>query len=156
MPVLIERSPGERDLVCGGFLGWDAIAALRRLGLDPAHLGAVPIGRLRLVSGRRIVEADLPEGHKLFAMNCALCHGTDAVSGQAAGPDLRESAIALDGDAFWSVLHEGVLRQRGMPRFAGLTRAEADKIRNYLRAASREALGTRKPTAYPSMNFGGS
>lgn len=61
MPVLIERSPGERDLVCGGFLGWDAIAALRRLGLDPAHLGAVPIGRLRLVSGRRIVEADLPK-----------------------------------------------------------------------------------------------
>ena len=27
-PVVIERSPGERDLVCGGFLGWDAIAAL--------------------------------------------------------------------------------------------------------------------------------
>ena len=25
MPVLIERAPGERDLVCGGFLGWDAI-----------------------------------------------------------------------------------------------------------------------------------
>lgn len=60
MPVLVERSSGERDLVCGGFLGWDAIAALNKLGLDPAHLGAVPIGRLRLVSGRRIVEAALP------------------------------------------------------------------------------------------------
>ena len=51
MPVLIERCPGERDLVCGGFLGWDALAALRRLGLDPAALGARPIHRLRLVSG---------------------------------------------------------------------------------------------------------
>ena len=61
MPVLIERSPAERDLVCGGFLGWDAIAALRRIGLDPALLGAVPIGRLRLVSGRKAVEADLPK-----------------------------------------------------------------------------------------------
>lgn len=61
MPVVIERSPGARDLVCGGFLGWDALASLRRIGLDPAHLGAVAIGRLRLVSGRRSVEADLPK-----------------------------------------------------------------------------------------------
>jgi len=61
MPVLIERSPGERDLVCGGFLGWDSLAALQRLGLDPAALGAKPIRRLRLVSGTRMVEAALPK-----------------------------------------------------------------------------------------------
>jgi flavin-dependent dehydrogenase len=61
MPVLIDRSPGERDIVCGGFLGWDAIAALRRLGLDPATLGARPIQRLRLVAGARTVEAALPK-----------------------------------------------------------------------------------------------
>ena len=59
-PVVIERSPGERDLVCGGFLGWDALAALRKLGLDPATLGARPIHRLRLVAGRKVVEAALP------------------------------------------------------------------------------------------------
>jgi flavin-dependent dehydrogenase len=59
-PVVIERSPGERDLVCGGFLGWDAIASLKKLGLDPASLGARPIHRLRLVAGRRIVETALP------------------------------------------------------------------------------------------------
>ena len=61
MPVLIERCPGERDVVCGGFLGWDALAALKRLGLDAAALGARPIHRLRLVSGGRIVEAALPK-----------------------------------------------------------------------------------------------
>lgn len=60
MPVVIERCPGERDLVCGGFLGWDALAALKRLGLDPASLGARPIRRLRLVAGRKTIEADLP------------------------------------------------------------------------------------------------
>ena len=59
-PELVERCPGERDLVCGGFLGWDAIAALKRLGLDPARLGARPIQRLRLVSGTRMVERALP------------------------------------------------------------------------------------------------
>jgi flavin-dependent dehydrogenase len=60
MPVLIERAAGERDLVCGGFLGWDAIAELHKLGLDPAMLGAKPIHRLRLVSGDQAVEATLP------------------------------------------------------------------------------------------------
>lgn len=60
MPVLIERSPGERDLVCGGFLGWDAIAQLKKLGLDPASLGAKPIHRLRLIAGRKVVETELP------------------------------------------------------------------------------------------------
>lgn len=60
MPVVIERSPGERDLVCGAFLGWDSVAALKRLGLDPAALGARPIHRLRLVAGTRTVETLLP------------------------------------------------------------------------------------------------
>jgi flavin-dependent dehydrogenase len=46
--------------VCGGFLGWDAIAALKRLGLDPAALGARPIRRVRLTARRRTVEAPLP------------------------------------------------------------------------------------------------
>ena len=59
-PELIERSVGERDVVCGGFLGWDALACLRRLGIDPAALGARPIGKLRLVAGTRSVEAALP------------------------------------------------------------------------------------------------
>ncbi len=61
MAVLVERAPGERDIVCGGFLGWDALAALKRLGLDPAQLGARPIHRLRLVAGARVVETDLPK-----------------------------------------------------------------------------------------------
>jgi flavin-dependent dehydrogenase len=59
-PLLIERSEGPRDVVCGGFLGWDALAALGRLGIDPAALGARPIRRLRLVTARRTVEAALP------------------------------------------------------------------------------------------------
>ena len=59
-PELIERTRGDRDVVCGGFLGWDALARLRRLGVDPDALGARPIRRLRLVAGRRVVEADLP------------------------------------------------------------------------------------------------
>ena len=59
-PVLVDRGTGPRDLVCGGFLGWDALAALERLGIDPAALGGRPIRRLRLVAAGRSVEAALP------------------------------------------------------------------------------------------------
>jgi flavin-dependent dehydrogenase len=57
---VIERSEGPHDIVCGGFLGWDALAAIRRLGVDPDALGARPIRRLRLVTAKRRLEAPLP------------------------------------------------------------------------------------------------
>ncbi|MDB5694111.1 MAG: monooxygenase FAD-binding protein, partial [Alphaproteobacteria bacterium] len=57
---IFERSPGPQDMVCGGFLGWDALAAVRGLGVDAAALGARPIARLRLVSAEDAVEAALP------------------------------------------------------------------------------------------------
>ena len=59
-PLLIERSAGPHDKVCGGFLGWDSLAALARMGVDTVALGARPISRLRLVSSRHSVEARLP------------------------------------------------------------------------------------------------
>lgn len=59
-PLLIERSAEPRDVVCGGFLGWDALAGLRRLGIEPDDLGARPIHRLRLVAGTRRIETALP------------------------------------------------------------------------------------------------
>jgi flavin-dependent dehydrogenase len=97
MPVLIERCPGERDLVCGGFLGWDALAALNRLGLDAAALGARPIRRLRLVSGGRIVEAALPReaaGLSRRRLDAALLHMAE----EAGAAVLRgRTARALDG-----------------------------------------------------------
>jgi len=59
-PLLIERHRDPHDVVCGGFLGWDALAALARLGVDAALLGARPIHRMRLVAGERRIEAPLP------------------------------------------------------------------------------------------------
>jgi len=60
VPELIERTAGPHDIVCGGFLGWDALAALRGLGIEPGALGARPITRLRLVSSARVREVALP------------------------------------------------------------------------------------------------
>ena len=57
---LIERTAEAHDSVCGGFLGWDALAALGKLGTDAAALGARPIAHLRLCSASNRVEAPLP------------------------------------------------------------------------------------------------
>jgi flavin-dependent dehydrogenase len=61
-PHLIERSRGPRDVVCGAFLGWDALASLKPLGLEPEALGARPIDQIRLVSPEAVAEARLPHG----------------------------------------------------------------------------------------------
>ncbi len=59
-PLVIERTRAASPVVCGGFLGWDALAALRKLGVDAAALGARPVSRVRLLTRHRSVEADLP------------------------------------------------------------------------------------------------
>lgn len=59
-PLLIERHAEPRDTVCGGFLGWDALAALQRLGVDPWALGAQPIRSVRIIAGNRVIERPLP------------------------------------------------------------------------------------------------
>ncbi len=83
--------------------------------------------------------ADVAAGHMLF-MQCALCHGRDAVSAGAPAPDLRESHIALDPQSLWKVLHDGILLQSGMPRFETLSRKEEQEIYAYIRARARAAL----------------
>lgn len=61
IPVrLIERDSGPHHKVCGEFLSIEAQSDLRRLGLDPLRLGAVPIDRVRLVRRNRRAEAMLP------------------------------------------------------------------------------------------------
>jgi quinohemoprotein ethanol dehydrogenase len=88
-------------------------------------------------------EEDVKAGQQLF-MACALCHGRDGESSGTA-PDLRESAVALDFDSLWTVVHDGALLPKGMPRFEDLTRDQVHQIYSYIRARAREALGTRKP-----------
>lgn len=59
-PLLIERKLRAEGIVCGGFLSWDTLASLKRLGVAAEALGAHPIGRARIVAAGRTVEARLP------------------------------------------------------------------------------------------------
>lgn len=59
-PILIERTGGPIDKVCGDFLSQDTIKRAQLLGVDPTALGAAPIHRIRLTHGERAVDAALP------------------------------------------------------------------------------------------------
>ena len=98
MPIVVERCPGDRDVVCGGFLGWDALAALRRLGLEPSRLGARPIHRLRLAAGGRTVEAELP--HPAAGLSRRRLDSALLMAAEEAGAAVLRgrTARALDGD----------------------------------------------------------
>ncbi|MGE3691223.1 MAG: PQQ-dependent dehydrogenase, methanol/ethanol family [Novosphingobium sp.] len=85
-----------------------------------------------------LAQADIEHGSELFH-RCMGCHGRNAegVGGPAA--DLRESPLAFDREALWSVVHDGALLSQGMPRFASLTREQVDQIWSYIRAEARKA-----------------
>ena len=93
-----------------------------------------------------IAEADIEAGHKLYSLYCGACHGREAESAGAPAPDLRESTIALHPESLWSVLHDGALLSRGMPRFLMLNEEQVRQLHASIRARAREALGARKPT----------
>ena len=97
--------------------------------------------RVNPLDDPRIVirDADVSAGKALY-MNCVLCHGRELSSAGAPAPDLRESAIAIDREAFWKVVHDGTLMPQGMPQFEDLTREQVDELYAYIRAGARAAL----------------
>jgi flavin-dependent dehydrogenase len=103
---IVERHRTPQDVVCGGFLGWDALAALRSLGVDPAALGARPIARLRLVSARDEVEAALPHpaaGLSRKRLDAALLEAAEQAGARVRcgiavrSADLPGRALRVDG-----------------------------------------------------------
>jgi quinohemoprotein ethanol dehydrogenase len=84
--------------------------------------------------------AAVAAGDALYHGACLGCHGGNLMSSGAPGPDLRESAIALDPEALWQVLHDGTLLPRGMPRFPQYTRDQVRQLHSYIRSGAREEL----------------
>jgi quinohemoprotein ethanol dehydrogenase len=78
-------------------------------------------------------------GKALF-MACAACHGRQAVGAGGPAPDLRESPLPLNPEAFWSVVHDGPLIQRGMPRVSLFGKPQVEALRQYVRSRARAEL----------------
>ncbi|MBP1807538.1 NAD(P)/FAD-dependent oxidoreductase [Rubellimicrobium aerolatum] len=132
--VLLERTTGAHDKVCGEFLSFEAQEELAALGLDLPALGAVPIGRVAVERGTRRVEAALPFEARslsrrvldeaLLARAAAL--GVEVRRGARVTGLVREGAgwaVAVDGGeavAAWDVmLATGKHDLRGLPRPEG-------------------------------------
>jgi len=91
----------------------------------------------------KIDEAAAKAGAGLY-MACGLCHGSDLVGAGSPAPDLRESRLALDPNAFYSVVHDGALLPRGMPRFENLSREQVMQLYAYIRSGARKAAAAER------------
>ncbi|WCT73257.1 FAD-dependent monooxygenase [Sphingomonas naphthae] len=135
--LVIERSNGPHDLVCGAFLGWDALARLERLGIDVAALGATRIDRVRLIAGGRIAEARLP-------------HPAAGLSRARLDEALRAHAVTLGVE---------VRRGTAIRRIEGRTLhlAEGDPIESdslFLATGKHDLRGQTRPHApHPSVGL---
>ncbi len=146
-PRLVERSPGDRDVVCGGFLSWDTIAALKALGIDAAALGARPIERLRIVSGNRIVEARLPRtagGLSRRRLDAALLGAAEAAGalverGRSARA-IEDGAVRLDDGE--TIGADAIFLATGKHELRGAARDRAQSAAP-MSAGLRTTLGPR-------------
>jgi quinohemoprotein ethanol dehydrogenase len=76
-------------------------------------------------------------GNIVYLQHCTQCHGVAVVAAGIA-PDLRHSAVPVDRLAFESVVRNGALLSRGMPRFEELSDTQLSDLRQYLRAMGHE------------------
>ena len=128
---LIERSTAPQDSVCGAFLGWDALASIGALGLDPDALGAHRITRVRIVTAGRSIETALPHAaaglsrHRLDA--ALLAHAAAAGARIDRGVAIRAvegttlrlaDEARLTGDALFLATGKHDVRGAARPRAA--------------------------------------
>jgi len=120
-------------------------------GFAASAVGKTPVQRAPARAGSDVDplvnhERAQRAGAKLFARECAACHGSNAEgNGEAlplAAPEVREAA---PGALFW-VLTNGSLA-RGMPSFAHLPAAQRWQIVEYLKALR---FGSNVPQTNPS------
>jgi len=107
-----------------------------------------PGARNPAAEAARAAAAD--RGHKIFAQDCAVCHGEDATGGR--GPDLiRSSLVRHDkgGDLIGQVVSQG-RPDKGMPPFS-LSPNELSDLLAFIQAQlTLFDLHTRVPGGYPN------
>ncbi|QLC25623.1 FAD-binding monooxygenase [Parasphingopyxis algicola] len=59
-PLVLERHAETPDLLCGGFLSWQTLETLKRIGLESGRLGGHAIDRVGIFVGDRSRIARLP------------------------------------------------------------------------------------------------
>lgn len=104
-----------------------------------AKLPETPISVIRPIRVQGFVPdaAKARRGEQLFDLTCAICHGTNALSGGGA-PDLRASPLAADPAQLQRIVLEGLLSALGMPRYSDFKPADVESIYHYIRLKAAE------------------
>jgi quinohemoprotein ethanol dehydrogenase len=96
------------------------------------------------VPGEKLDAKSIAMGKNLW-IACGACHGKGLRAAGGPAPDLRESAIPADAEAFKTLLKEGTLIERGMPRFTLFGDTVIEGLRQYIRfEAQAEAARQKK------------
>jgi quinohemoprotein ethanol dehydrogenase len=91
------------------------------------------------VPGEKLDPKAIAMGKNLW-IACGACHGKGVTGTGGPAPDLRESGIPTDPDAFYTVLHDGVLKERGMPQFTLFGKPVVEGLRQYIRSEAQAEL----------------
>lgn len=107
--VLLEKERGAHHKVCGEFLSAEAVGYLRRAGLDPLRLGAVPIDKLRVSVKRTVIEAGLP--FRALSLSRNLLDAALLARAGEAGCQVRRGAtvqgLSRNGGCWFAELADG-------------------------------------------------
>lgn len=134
--LLLERSAGPHDKVCGEFLSFEAQEELGRLGIDLRALGAVPIDRAVMTCGRR--RAETPLGFDALSLSRRVLDEALLARAQQTGAEVRRGrrtvALLREGSG-WTAGIEGGERLRA--RHLILATGKHD-LRGWKRPAGRQ------------------
>jgi quinohemoprotein ethanol dehydrogenase len=82
----------------------------------------------------------IAEGAHAFNNSCSICHGDAAVAGVLV-PDLRHSATINSPKLWRQIVHDGILKERGMVGWsANMTPAQIENIRLYVIKRANEDM----------------
>lgn len=153
--TLLERTAQPRESVCGEFLGGDAVALLRGLGLDLPSLGAVRLTGARAGAGAKQSASALP--FEAFGLSRLLLDTALQQVAQEAGVTIMRGAtvqgIERQPDGWKVAAHR--------PRTVVLATGK-HSLRGHARAAGPGAVGLKLhltgldlPPAVTLLHFGG-
>jgi alcohol dehydrogenase (cytochrome c)/quinohemoprotein ethanol dehydrogenase len=87
------------------------------------------------------------EGARLYSNSCMICHGDAAVAGGLV-TDLRRSATLNSPQLWQQIVHDGILKERGMVAWsANFTPAQIENIRLYVIKRANEDLALEQQAA---------
>ena len=92
-------------------------------------------------------------GNAVYHMACAGCHGM-TLDAESVAPDLRESLISANLDAFKAIVRSGVIA-RGMPEFSEFSDEQLDAMYHYVRSGALSVMSGGSAEACENCPVGG-